>query len=300
MSGGEGLEWNRDGADWPNRNSSRFVTAGGINWHVQRMGTGPELILLHGTGASTHSWADLAPRLAKLFTVTAMDLPGHAFTGPADYKQTSLEGYAGLIAELLHELRIDPAIMVGHSAGGAIAARMCLDGLAAHCAIIGLNPALRPFNGLARHAFPLIAKLLFVNPIAPRLLSWQASNPALVDRLISGTGSEIGGASMAVYQRLFASPGHVDAALSMMANWNLERLQHDLGRLDCPLSMIIGMRDRMVSPQVARSVQRIVPNARIIRLTRLGHLAHEEAAEHVAGCITSEFEHICNKLSARA
>ena len=74
------LDWERDGADWPNRAASRFVTVGAMRWHVQVMGSGPVLLLLHGTGASSHSWRDLAPRLARHFTVLAPDLPGHGFS----------------------------------------------------------------------------------------------------------------------------------------------------------------------------------------------------------------------------
>ena len=52
------------GARWPRlaeSESSRFVEAADLRWHVQQMGAGPVLLLLHGTGASTHSWRALAP-----------------------------------------------------------------------------------------------------------------------------------------------------------------------------------------------------------------------------------------------
>jgi len=74
------LIWERDGRDWPNRSASRFVSAAGLRWHVQQFGTGPVALLVHGTGASTHSWRGLAPILAESFSVVAPDLPGHGFT----------------------------------------------------------------------------------------------------------------------------------------------------------------------------------------------------------------------------
>ncbi len=55
------LSLERDGADWPNRQASALIEAHGLRWHVQSMGEGPGLLLLHGTGASTHSWRGLAP-----------------------------------------------------------------------------------------------------------------------------------------------------------------------------------------------------------------------------------------------
>ncbi len=73
------LIWGTDGRDWPHRDRSRFVEAGGLRWHIQRMGDGPALLLVHGTAAATHSWRDLAPLLARglqrprssIFPVTA-------------------------------------------------------------------------------------------------------------------------------------------------------------------------------------------------------------------------------------
>ena len=59
------LAWQREGLDWPHRETSRFVEAGGLRWHVQQMGRGPVALLIHGTGASTHSWRGLLPLLAR-------------------------------------------------------------------------------------------------------------------------------------------------------------------------------------------------------------------------------------------
>ncbi len=90
-------EWERRAKDWPNREASRFVAAGGIEWHAQIMGAGPWMLLVHGTGASTHSFRDLAPALARDFRVLALDLPGHGFTGTPANGLMSLPGFAELV-----------------------------------------------------------------------------------------------------------------------------------------------------------------------------------------------------------
>ena len=101
------LMWEHDGRDWPNRSASRFIWASGLEWHAQVAGDGPTLLLLHGTGASSHSWRDLFPALAQRFYVVAPDLPGHGFTRASSSNKYGLEGMAKGVADLLrshHEL----------------------------------------------------------------------------------------------------------------------------------------------------------------------------------------------------
>ena len=115
-----GLDWNREGLIWPHREASTFVTVGKARWHVQRMGSGPPLLLLHGTGASVHSWRDLMPLLAQDYTVIAPDLPRHAFTTGHDAYAMSLPAMAAEVAELLKALDVQPAAIIGHSSRGRI------------------------------------------------------------------------------------------------------------------------------------------------------------------------------------
>jgi magnesium chelatase accessory protein len=142
------LNWETDGLDWPNRKASRFVVAGGLRWHVQFMGKGPVALLLHGTGASTHSWRDFAPLLARHFTIVAPDLPGHAFTERPKAPGLSLPGIAASVRDLLDVLEMEPVFGIGHSAGAAILARMTIDGALQPRALVSLNGALLPFRGV--------------------------------------------------------------------------------------------------------------------------------------------------------
>src|SRR3954470_13494112 len=109
--------WEMEGRLWPNREASSFVQAAGLRWHVQRMGQGPQLLLVHGTGAATHSWRGLAPLLARRFTVVAPDLPGHGFTEAPSPDRLSLPGMVAALDGLLRALDVSPALAVGHSAG---------------------------------------------------------------------------------------------------------------------------------------------------------------------------------------
>ena len=281
----ERLVWERDGRDWPQREASRFVDAAGLRWHVQQTGLpvseAPALLLIHGTGGSLHSWREVAPPLASHFHVVAVDLPGHAFTSAAPAPQMSLPGMAGALAALLRQLDVAPALVIGHSAGAAIAARLALDGHIAPRALVGVNAALLPFHGLPGLVFAPIARLLAAASLVPRLVAWRAQDTAAVARLIARTGSTLDAAGVALYARLVRNPGHVAGALAMMANWDLDPLWADVPRLAPPLWLLVGTQDATLPPAQATRVAAHVPGARVERLSGLGHLAHEEQPQQI-------------------
>lgn len=270
------LTLERDGADWPNRASSRMVAAGGLHWHIQIMGDGPTLLLLHGTGASTHSWRDLAPLLAERFHVLAPDLPGHGFTASQGARTQSLPGMARAVSALLDTLDASPMIVVGHSAGAAVAARLALDETIKPRRLIALNGALTPFAGVAGRLLPGLAKALFLNPFVPRYFAWSADRDA-VKRLLDGTGSTLDARGLALYERLMRNPSHVNAALSMMAHWDLHALNRDLPDLRQPIDFIVAENDRTVPPGGARRLAAQLAQMHVHSVPDLGHLAHEEA-----------------------
>ena len=291
-------DWKRQGRDWPNREASRFVLASGLWWHVQVMGSGPVVLLLHGTGAATHSWRDLAPLLARDFTVVAPDLPGHGFTGTPDGEGLSLNGMAREVAELLAALQLTPEFAVGHSAGAAVALRMAIDRGTAPGGIVSLNGALQPFPGSGSALFPVMAKLLFLNPLTKQAFALRASQPGAVSRLIEGTGSKIDARGLAAYAALFSTTGHVGGALGMMARWDLHPLQSDMGRLTAPLTLVAAEDDTATPPRVADAVHALIPSSTLVRLPGLGHLAHEEAPQTVAEIVRKAFG--AEALRARA
>ena len=248
------------------------------------MGRGPPLLLVHGTGAATHSWRDLAPLLAQRFTIIAPDLPGHGFTDPMASGTLSLPGMARALLALLKRLEISPTVVVGHSAGAAILARLCIDQNITSGLFVSLNGALLPFEGMAGHFLPPMAKLLFLNPFAPRLFAWSADRAA-VSRLLRGTGSKIDPAGVDLYLRLMSNHGHVAGALGMMANWDLDSLARDLPRLTVPVALIVATGDRAVAPTAAQKIKARLPHAQLDYVGGVGHLAHEERPPLIAGRI---------------
>jgi len=284
------LNWDSDGKDWPNREASQFIQAGGLRWHVQKIGTGPLIFLLHGTGAATHSWRTLLPLLAKKFTVVAPDLPGHGFSEALPSSQMSLPGMARAAADLLRALKVAPALVVGHSAGAAILARMCVDAQIAPRALVSLNGAMLPLRGIPGVVFSPVAKLMAATSFVPRIFAWRAQDPAAIARLIASTGSKLDQAGTDFYTRLIRDPGHVAATLDMMAQWDLTPLERNLPRLQTSVTLVVGANDLTVAPSEANRVKALLPNAQIITLDGLGHLAHEEQPVEVAKIILAAYK----------
>lgn len=274
-------------ADWPNRAASCSVTAGGIQWHVQKCGTGPVVLLLHGTGAATHSWRELIPALARWYTVIAPDLPGHGFSSNFADRRITLPRLSESITALLNELEVDPAVVVGHSAGAAILIHMALRQSIRPQCIIGINAALLPFTGPAGHLFAPLAKLCASAGMVSRMLARRARHTRAVERLLESTGSRISKNGVDGYQQVLCKESHVAATLGMMANWDLQPIVAGLPALGTCLHLIVGSTDRTVSPDQAEQVRRYCPRAHISRLPNLGHLAHEEKPQQTAGLIRS-------------
>ncbi len=266
------------------------MQAGGLRWHVQRVGAGPVVFLLHGTGAATHSWRALLPLLAKQFTVIAPDLPGHGFSEALPSSQMSLPGMARATADLLRALKVAPALVVGHSAGAAILAQMCLDAQIAPQALVSLNGAMLPLRGIPGVVFSPVAKLMAATSFVPRIFAWRAQDPAAIARLISSTGSKLDPEGTSFYTKLIRDPAHVAATLDMMAQWNLVPLERNLPQLQTSLTLVVGANDLTVAPTEANRVRALVPDAQMITLAGLGHLAHEEQPAEVTKIIIAAYE----------
>ena len=281
------LRWDTDGRHWPNRAHSHFVRSRALTWHVQSFGdpAAPALLLLHGTGAASHSWRDVAPVLARHARVIVPDLPGHGFTAGRPAKGMGLPAMARAVADLMGALGADPVLIAGHSAGAAIALAMVLDGLAQPRELVGVGAALLPIPGLAGLIFPPAAKLLLANPFAAHLFAGMARQPGEPARFLArSTGSRIDDAGAAAYRTLFANARHCAGALAMMASWDLPALRPRLDTLTTPLLLIHGPRDAAIPIAAARQAATIT-KARLVEVPETGHLVHEEQPEHVAGLI---------------
>ncbi len=278
------VQWNVEKSRWPNSNVSRFIETDAARWHVQRLGVGPKLLLLHGSGATTHSFDGLIANLKNEFEIIALDLPGHGFSSELKRLEPTLPNVARAISEVLEHEDFEPDLVIGHSAGAAIGVELIHRDLIAPKALVAINGAFYPFPGFAGSFFPAMAKLLFLNPFVPSLFSVAASK-SRVARLMESTGSTLTHEQIGYYERALASSAHIRGTLAMMANWQLETMREKLRRLHVPTQLIIGGNDGTIAPEASLDTEKSMQNCRRVVLAQYGHLVHEEAPEKVVDAV---------------
>ena len=278
------MRWPDDAQDWPLTDYSRQILHRPHRWHIQDDGTGPDLLLLHGAGGATQSFRGLFPLLARTYHVIAIDLPGQGFTQLGGQQRCGLDHMAEDILALCRNQGWMPRLIVGHSAGTAIALRMWELGLHPENGIVGINAALGNFKGVAGWLFPMMAKALAMTPFSASVFANTTTRNS-VRNLVQGTGSTLDHEGLELYYRLATDKAHVDATLSMMAQWSLDGLLGRLDQIDTPVHLITGRSDKAVPPSVSKDAAQRLPDARLTALPNLGHLAHEEDPARIAKLI---------------
>ena len=270
-------------AFWPYRDASRHIACKPHLWHVQDIGAGPLVLLLHGAGGATHSFRHLIPLLALHYRIIALDLPGQGFSVLGARGRCGLDPVSDDIAALIRQEGWEPLAIIGHSAGGAIAQRLAE--LKPIKAVIGINSALGAFEGLEGWLFPVMAKALALTPFVPSLFSKLAGTQTQVRQLIATTGSALDEAGQTLYLHLMQRPAHVSATLAMMAQWNLTPFLRRMTNQTTPTLLITASNDRAVPASVSERAAQVMPAATWLDIPDYGHLVHEEAPDLVAAPI---------------
>ena len=246
------------------------------------MGDGPALLLLHGAGGATHSWRDIAPRLAERFTVIAPDLPGHGFTERPSADRMTLEGIATGVFALLDAFGAMPNAIVGHSAGGALALHMSI--VRPMRDIVGINAALKAPSTMLSGLIPA-ASAIARSRLVAGLTAKLADSDVVFDALMQSTGSRIGSEQLALYRAFARSSERTGGVMAMFAGWDLVALERELPAVRAAVTLIVGARDGWVPPSDSDRAAARMPNARVVTLPNAGHLAHEELPERTCEVI---------------
>jgi len=128
---------------WAAGAGSRTIDLAGPVHYVDMGGPvgGPLLVGVHGLGGSHLNWAAVGPALTRHSRVLALDLVGHGLT-PAGGRTPDIEGHRTLLSDFLRSVGASPAILVGNSMGGLVAALQAVAEPESVAGLILIDPAL--------------------------------------------------------------------------------------------------------------------------------------------------------------
>ena len=255
---------------------------------------GPIIVCVHGLAGSHLNWAAVAPDLTKTCRVLALDLPGFGHS-PGAGRPTSVQADAALVERFLAEVAGAPAILVGNSMGGVISSLVAVQRPDLVAGAILVDPAL-PLSvrskpdpltvGMFTAYFtPGLGKALMAGRRrvrTPEQLAMDALRLCCVDP--SRVPPEVVRAHIKLAQSRRYYPEleaeFLAATRSML--WLLaKRRGHAtmLRRMQGPVLLIHGDRDRLVPIGAARAVAEANPQWRFEVARDIGHVPQLEAAD---------------------
>jgi pimeloyl-ACP methyl ester carboxylesterase len=236
----------------------------GIPTRCRSVGSGPEVLVLHGWGASIEAVEPITRGLAPTCSVHAVDLPGHGQTGPPPVAWGA-EEYADWTRDLIAELGLTRPSIVGHSHGGRTAIQLA-----------------------ARHP-ELVDKLVLVDSAgvrAPRTFRWYRR--VALAKFAKHVLNRLGEPGRALGRRLVgrtASSDYAAAAETMrptfvrLVNADLTPM---LGEIRASTLLIWGDQDADTPLADGETMQRLIPDAGLVVFEGAGHFAYADQPQRFA------------------
>jgi pimeloyl-ACP methyl ester carboxylesterase len=260
--------------DW--RRHQRWITLEDGPVNVIEIGEGPALLFVHGLAGSWQNWLEQIPIFASEYRVLALDLPGFGHS-PMPRQEISITRYCRMLHELLQELGISEAAVVGNSMGGFISAELAISYSECVERLVLVSPA-----GIYSQKDPrarLIPMMRITEAFLAAYTAWIASKSDTVcrrPRLRQATlnsvmlqPSRIPGPLAAEQLRGSGKPGFIDAfhALSHYP------IRDRLSQISCPTLIVWGDTDRLVPTRDADVFEELIPKARKVIYEDTGHVA---------------------------
>ncbi len=262
----------------------RDVPVGRHRISTLTMGSGSDVLLLHGLGGTRASFFETAAELSRHYRVHAPDLPGFGSSCKPALGSYNARWYAEIMIGLLDELGIGEAHLAGNSMGGRIAIEMGLQApgritsLGLLCpAVAWVKRALHPIVRLLRPEFGLVPHGIRRSLVASQFWSIfynrDVIDPAVGDLMVDE------------FRRIYQSAGARYAFLASARNIYLEApfgrggFYPRLAQLEPPALFIWGSHDRLIPPAFGRHVSRWLPQAHQVTLPSCGHVPQVECPE---------------------
>jgi pimeloyl-ACP methyl ester carboxylesterase len=261
------------------------------------MGSGPDVLLLHGLGGAKSSFFDTAAALSATYRVHALDLPGFGASSKPTTAPYTARYFADTVRAVMDALGIGRAHVAGNSMGGRVAIELGLRHPDRVGALVLLCPAVafvkRTYHPLVRIMRPelgLLPHRFARDRVAEHLWSLfsdgDAIDPAVADVVVDE------------FQRIYATPGGRIAFLASARNIYLEApfgangFYGRLSQLEPPALFVWGSHDTVIPPAFGRHVAQWLPSAEQIVLDGCGHVPQVERPQQCIGLIERFFARV--------
>lgn len=235
-----------------------------MSLHVDRTGSGPDLVLLHGWGLHSGAWDGAIALLAARFRVHALDLPGHGLsaTMPAASFEQAVEAVADAIPR--------DSLVCGWSLGGLFAQRLARDhpDRVRALALVGATPCF-----VERDGWPAAMKASTFGEFESGLATDLDATLARFVRLAALNGTDSRAAIRILARQLGERGMPQGAGLARALGWLRDTdLRDDARRLEQAAVVIHGRGDSLAPIEAGRWLAAALPNARLVELEDCSHL----------------------------
>lgn len=252
----------------------QYVTIDGTRIRYVDIGRGPAVVLLHGLAASIYSWRHTILPVAQTgFRVIAFDNRGFGFSEKPPHGYGN-EAYARVLYELLDSLKVEDAVLVGHSMGGAIAAQAALDRPDRVRGLVLVDAAGQGVR------WPFMLRVAHW-PIVGALFDHARGRGATAGILkaLYGVPSRVTAEDVDQYYAPIAEPDFGRGLRGVLREFTFDGLRGRLGRLAAPTLVMWGTQDRLIPMSVGQAMAAELPHAFLVRFPDAGHALPEEAPE---------------------
>lgn len=266
------------------RAPSDLVDVAGTRLHVRDSGPkdAPALVLVHGFGASLHTWEAWAGPLSERHRVVRFDLPGCGLSPPDPTGDYTDARSIALLAALLDRLGIARTTLVGHSIGGRIAWTFAAERPERVSRLVLVAPDGFASPGFEYGRAPAVpASLKLMRQVLPKPLLRMSLAPAYADP------SVLTDALTTRYHDLLLGPGVRQALLDRMAQTVLRDPLPMLRRIAAPTLLIWGEQDAMIPFANSAEYLNAIPRVERAALSGVGHVPQEEQPERGLAALTA-------------
>lgn len=264
---------------------SRFIEVDGITVHYKEFGEGDRtIILLHGFGASTFSWREVTGPLSQSFRVITYDRPAFGLTErpmPGDWtgrSPYSTASQAQMIIDMMDQLGVNQAVLVGNSAGGTVATTAALAYPERVSALVLVDAAVYTSGGVPSWLNPLLS-LPQVDHLGPLLVRSIARKG---DDFLRSAWHDPALLSEAVYAgyHLPLQAENWDRGLwELTKTYQANDLPVQLKNLTMPVLVITGDDDRIIPTADSLRLAQEIPGAQLAVMPACGHVPQEECPQ---------------------